>query len=122
MIAMNPLSDDGTANTDSEIANGIADGTIVVEVVREFESDLAKLIASIEEAMLALEAFGAVVRTIYCKCWDEYILSIIYWTPVFVKRNKVRINRSLRTNQFRAGAPPMNRGRHFNRRVHWKRK
>ncbi|KKN13372.1 hypothetical protein LCGC14_1006910 [marine sediment metagenome] len=109
-------------DTDSIIVDEEEHNNVVVEYILNYTHDTEQILEKIEKTALAMKKFGAVTHRTYSQYFGKYMLSIKHWTPIPVFMCVSNIPCNLNNKQFYAGAPPTNRGRHFNRKVHWRRK
>ena len=83
------------------------------------KTDVKDIIESIEVETYHLADIGAKVGRVYDEKYDAHVMTVLYWLPKTVRSNKL-LKRSIPAiHGFSSGAPPRNRGRHFNRKVHW---
>lgn len=144
MIAMNPCNEDSpTLPTIQKVGSGVViinAGDLDIrgynEVVRkarisivacraaitEYKADVEHIIDSIEEATFAFKEFGAVIHRAYSLYFNRHMWTIKFWPPKQTFRCTARALHNIPITRYFAGAPSFNRGRHFNRRVYWRRK
>ncbi|MCK5612593.1 hypothetical protein KAR91_62555 [Candidatus Pacearchaeota archaeon] len=89
--------------------------TDYMEAMDEFEGVM-------DEGVLILKRFGAAINRVWDQHYKRMVLRLAYWKPAFVDKFVSQTPHNLALDRFHSGAPPMNRGRHFNRKVHWKRR
>lgn len=94
----------------------------VIESINSTINDIKSLIENIEVTMHHFELMGATIKYVWSRYYEEHVPTFVHW-PVIRPQRKGRsqlINNKLSTRGFPSGMPPRNRGRHFNRKVHWR--
>ena len=143
MIAMNPSNSETSGPTIQKVGSGIVIigcsdldicdyerinsemRTAVVKfkvAICEYKDDVEHVIESIEEATFALKKFGAVIHRSYSRYFIRYVWTVKFWPPRTYKNFSHQTQANVALQQHYSGAHPQNHGRHFNRRVYWRRK
>jgi len=76
-----------------------------------------KIIDNINKLTFGLKNFGGIIHKTFSLYFGVYLWGLKYWTPVYVKNFPPQLQQNLCIKLFYAGAPPRNRGRHFDRRI-----
>ena len=80
------------------------------------------IIENIKEVTFVFKKFGAVIHRVYSQYFNRYMWTVKFWPPKIHKNFSHQTQRNLVLQQYRSGTHSQNHGRHFNRRVHWRRK
>ena len=118
MIALNCNLNNGTAyDVARQLSNDT--GTVIIYV----DGGTSNL--TMERAEAVAEAIWATISLSPIDMDDEDLYpapAVKCWTVYPTRKAPRQIQKNLELQQYQSGTHPQNRGRHFDRRVHWKRK
>jgi len=116
MIALNCNIDQGTLH---EIVRHSSNTSGIIVIVEGTGTVTAVHAETVAEAIWETISFSPIDMDDE----DLYPVPIVRcWTTLPTQKVPHQTQRNLGLQQYQAGVHPQNRGRHFNRKVHWKRK